>query len=97
MTAKEKVTLTLPSSLVDAIREMAPPRGQSKFVAEAVEYFIERKRRQVLREELIEGYKATAEESLAFTKELEAADNEDWLKHVPPYEGEEPPHDEQNS
>ncbi|KAA3664274.1 MAG: hypothetical protein DWQ04_06570 [Chloroflexi bacterium] len=97
MTAKEKVTLTLPRSLIEAIREMAPPRGQSKFVAEAVEYFIEKKRRQILREELVAGYKATAEESLAFTKKLEAADNEDWLTHVPPYEGEELPHDEKDS
>ena len=97
MAVKEKVTLTLPRDLMETVREMASPRGQSKFVAEAVEYFIEEKRRQTLREELIEGYKATAEESLAITKEWEATDDADWLKHVPPYEGEEPPSDAQDS
>ncbi len=97
MAVKEKVTLTLPRDLMETVREMASPRGQSKFVAEAVEYFIEEKRRQILREELIAGYQATAEESLAITKEWEEADFEDWLKHVPPYEGEEPPHDRQDS
>jgi hypothetical protein len=67
---------------------MASPRGQSQFVAEAVEYFIEEKRRQTLRERLIEGYKAMAEESLAITKEWEQVGDETWLKYVPPYEGE---------
>lgn len=97
MVVKEKVTLTLPRDLMEKVREIAPPRGQSKFVAEAVEYFIEEKRRQTLREELVAGYKATAEDSLALTKEWETADIEDWLKQVPPYEGEEPPDDAQNS
>ena len=97
MTVKEKVTLTLPRSLMETVREMAPPRGQSKFITEAIESFIAMKQRQILREELIAGYKATAEESLTITKEWEAISNEDWLKHVPPYEGEEPPHDAQNS
>ncbi len=94
---KQKVTLTLPRALLETVREMAPPRGQSKFITEAVEYFIEAKQRQILREELIEGYKATAEESLAITKEWEATDNADWLKHVPPYEDEETDHDNQDS
>jgi len=88
MTVKEKVTLTLPRDLMEQVREMASPRGQSQFVAEAVEYFIEEKRRQTLREKLIEGYKAMAEESLAITKEWEQVGDETWLKYVPPYEGE---------
>lgn len=88
MAVKEKVTLTLPRDLMETVREMASPRGQSQFVAEAVEYFIEEKRRQTLREKLIEGYKAMAEESLAITKEWEQVGDETWLKYVPPYEGE---------
>jgi len=87
MTVKQKVTLTLPRTLMETVREMTPPRGQSKFIAEAVEYFIEEKRREILREELIAGYQATAEESLAITKEWEQVGDETWLKHVPPYEG----------
>ena len=97
MMVKEKVTLTLPRDLMETVRQMTPPRGQSQFVAEAVEYFIEEKKRQLLREELIAGYKATAAEAQATTKEWEAADNEDWLTHVPPYEQEEPSHDPHDS
>lgn len=93
MLVKEKVTLTLPTTLLETAREMTPARGLSKFVAEAVEYFIDVKNRQILREELITGYKATAEESLAITREWEATGDVDWLKHVPPYEGEEPHYD----
>ncbi len=97
MTTKQKVTLTLPRALLETVREMAPPRGQSKFITEAVEYFIEAKQRQTLREELIEGYKAMAEQSLAITKEWEPIGDEAWLNHVPPYEGEDFADDATNS
>jgi len=97
MTVKEKVTLTLPRSLMETVRQMTPPRGQSKFVAEAVEYYIKEQRRQTLREELIEGYKAMAEESLSLTQEWESVGDEAWLKHTPPYEGDEPANDAPNS
>jgi metal-responsive CopG/Arc/MetJ family transcriptional regulator len=93
MATTEKVTLTLPSDLMRTVRDLVPPRGQSKFVAEAIESFIEMKQRQLLREELIAGYQATAEDSLAITKEWEPLDDEAWLLHLPPYEGEEPVHD----
>ena len=97
MTVKEKVTLTLPQELMATVREMAPARGQSKFIAEAVEYFIAEKRRQILREKLIAGYQATAEDALAVTKEWEPVDAEAWGTHVPPYEGAEPVDDPANS
>lgn len=93
MAVTEKVTLTLPRDLLQTMRELVPPRGQSKFVAEAIEYFIEMKQRQLLREELIAGYQATAAEDLAITKEWEPLDDGTWLLHVPPYEGEEPAHE----
>ena len=90
MAAIEKVTLTIPREVMRSVREMAPARGQSKFITEAIQYFIEMKKRQELREELIAGYQATADESLAITKEWEPIDDEAWLLHVPPYEGEDP-------
>ena len=86
MSIKQKVTLTLPNDLMEAVREIAPPRGQSKFIAEAVEYFIALKRRQTLREKLIEGYQVMAAESLAITKEWEQIGDEAWLQSVPFYE-----------
>jgi len=41
----------------------------------------QRQRRQTLREELIEGYKAMADKSLALAQEWESVGNEAWLKH----------------
>lgn len=93
MGASEKVTLTLPHDLMETVRTMSSKRGQSKFISEAISYFIEVKQRQVLREALIAGYKATADESLAITQEWEALDDEAWLRHVPAYTGEEPADD----
>jgi len=52
MAATEKVTLTLPKDLMATVREMAPQRGISRFVSDALEYFIVTLRRQVLREGL---------------------------------------------
>ncbi len=97
MTQMEKVTLTLPKKLMQSVRQMAPARGQSKFIAEAVEQFIVEQQRAALRSELIAGYKMTAAESLATTQEWELLDEEAWSQHVPPYEGEEPINDADNS
>jgi hypothetical protein len=91
--AKEKVTLTLPQDLMESVRTMAPPRGQSQFIAEAIEYFINEQRRQALRERLIAGYQARAAADTALAAEWEPLEIEAWFKHVPPYEGEEPAYD----
>lgn len=93
MTTTEKVTLTLPRDLMNEVRELAPPRGQSKYIAKAVKHYIEAQQRQALREELIAGYIANAEADAALAAEWEAIDREDWDLHVPLYEGEEPAHD----
>ena len=96
MAITEKVTLTLPKDLMENIREIVPPGGYSKFVTEAVEYFIETKRRKELRERLINGYQVNASRDSAISAEWEAVDDETWLKYVPPYEGEEPTYDTTN-
>ena len=83
MSTTEKVTLTLPKELMNHVREMTPPRGQSKFIAEAVEYFIEVQRRKALRERLIAGYQANAEADAALAAEWEAIEYENWELHVP--------------
>lgn len=95
MNEMENVIVTLPCKLIETVREMASPRGQNEFIVGAIESFIE-KERQIMRAELIAGYKATAAESLAITKEWETIGDEAWLKHVPPYEEKEPPHDVQD-
>ena len=61
MSEKVKVTIVLPIELMDAVREEAESRGQSKFIAEAVAYYIQERRRSALRERLTAGYRASAE------------------------------------
>jgi metal-responsive CopG/Arc/MetJ family transcriptional regulator len=84
VTQKEKVTLTLPSEVMDAVRDRAEPRGYSKFIAEAVTYYIEEQRRSALRERLIEGYQANAERDQALAEEWRHAEEDVWRETAEP-------------
>ena len=86
MSQKEKVTLTLPSEVMDAVRAEAPPRGYSKFIAEAVTYYIQEQRQSALRERLIAGYQASAERDQALAEEWRPAEEEVWSQRVDPTE-----------
>ncbi|MGD8902572.1 MAG: hypothetical protein PVI67_03295 [Anaerolineae bacterium] len=86
MSQKEKVTLTLPSEVMDAVREEAEPRGYSKFIAEAVIYYIQEQRRSALRERLIAGYQANAERDQALAEEWRHAEEEVWREIADPVE-----------
>ena len=88
MSQKEKVTLTLPTEVMDAVREEAEPRGYSKFIAEAVTYYIREQRRLALRERLIEGYQASAERDQALAEEWRHAEEEVWPDDTGPVEDE---------
>jgi hypothetical protein len=83
---KEKVTLTLPSEIMDAVREEAPPRGYSKFIAEAVTYYIQQQRQAALRERLIAGYRASAERDQALADEWRHVEEEVWPEYADPME-----------
>jgi len=83
---KEKVTLTLPSEVMDAVREEAAPRGYSKFIAEAVTYYIQERRRQALRERLIAGYQASADRDQALAEDWRRLEEEAWQEYVEPVE-----------
>jgi CopG family transcriptional regulator / antitoxin EndoAI len=73
-----RLNITLPKGLVDAMNRVTEPRKRSRFIAEAVSQKIEQKEKEEMEMLLIEGYQATAKESLAITKEFESADLEDW-------------------
>jgi len=75
---KEKVTITLPKDVMDAVRREAPPRGYSSFIAEAVAYFIQARERKALRERLVEGYQATAEADRRLAEEWRPLEEESW-------------------
>ncbi len=86
MSQKEKVTLTLPSEVMDAVREESAPRGYSRFIAEAVTYYVEERRRQALRERLISGYQASAEQDQVLAGEWRPLEEEVWQEQVEPVE-----------
>ena len=86
MGQKEKVTLTLPSEVMAAVREEAGPRGYSKFIAEAVTYYIQEQRRSALRERLIAGYQVDAERDQALAEEWRHAEEEVWQETIDPME-----------
>ena len=86
MSQKEKITLTLPSEVMDAVREEAEPRGYSKFIAEAVTYYIQEQRRLALRERLIKGYQASAECDQELAEDWRSLENEGWPEYADPVE-----------
>ena len=89
MSQKEKITLTLPVEVMDAVRQEAEPRGYSKFIAQAVTYYIEEQRRLALRERLIEGYQASAECDQVLAEEWRPTEEEVWPEYTEPVEGRE--------
>ena len=83
MLTTEKVTLTIPTDLMATVRAMAPVRGQSQFITEAIRRYVAEQERQALRERLIAGYQANAEFDAAMAAEWEPVEEENWLMHVP--------------
>jgi metal-responsive CopG/Arc/MetJ family transcriptional regulator len=73
-----RLNITLPKILVEAMNRMTEPRKRSWFIAEAVKQRIEQKEKEEMEQRLIEGYKATAKENRALTREFEDADLEGW-------------------
>ncbi len=97
MMTKEKVTLTLPLDLMEAVRTLAPPRQQSQFIAEAIAYFIAEKQRKSLRERLITGYQTNAGADAEIAAEWSKLEDEAWLNHIPADATEDVSNDSTNS
>ncbi len=73
-----RLNITIPKDLAHALNKFAGPRKRSQFIAEAVRQQIEKKEKDGLEKILEEGYRASAQEGLAITKEFEVADLEGW-------------------
>ena len=73
-----RLNVTLPKGLVEAMNRVTEPRKRSRFIAEAVRQKIKQKEKEEMENLLVEGYQATAKDSLALTKEFENADLEGW-------------------
>jgi metal-responsive CopG/Arc/MetJ family transcriptional regulator len=66
-----RLNVTLPDDIIKALKEFSGPREQSAFIAKSVRFYIEKLKKDQLKESLIEGYKATALEDLALNEEFE--------------------------
>ncbi|MCU0240582.1 MAG: hypothetical protein MUC29_14165 [Pyrinomonadaceae bacterium] len=66
--------IKLPDEIFGVLSSLS--KKQDKFVLEAIREKLEREKGQNLKQQMIEGYKATAKEDLALTKEFESADLE---------------------
>ena len=73
-----RLNITIPKDLAQALNRLTGNRKRSQFIAEAVKQRIEQKEKEELEKILEEGYRATARENLAITKEFESADLESW-------------------
>jgi hypothetical protein len=71
---------------MDAVREEAKPRGQSKFIAEAVTYYIQERQRLALRERSIAGYQADAGRDQELAEQWRHAEEELWRETIDPME-----------
>jgi len=75
----EKITLTLPKDLMKTVRAISPERGRSKFIAEAVAYYIELHQHKTLRERLVKDYQAAGSLTRADAVEWRKLDEEAWF------------------
>jgi metal-responsive CopG/Arc/MetJ family transcriptional regulator len=73
-----RLNVTLPEDLVLALNAHAGPRKKSQYIANAIRRQIEQDRKEALDRALEEGYRNTAREGLAISREFEAADLEGW-------------------
>jgi hypothetical protein len=67
-----RLNVTIPSHMVDDIKALYGPRGISQFLEEAAQEKLEQLKKTAFKG-LIEGYQATAEETVEVLKKIESA------------------------
>ena len=75
---KVRLNVILPRDLVDSLNQIAGPRNRSRMISESVREYIRQRNKTELEKRLEEGYRVSAAENIAMTKEFEAVDLEGW-------------------
>ena len=83
MSKTQRVTLTLPADILTQARA-ASQGNLSQFIGDILREHLESKRLEQLRDALIAGAIANAEEDRAIAEEFRYADYEVTIKYVPP-------------
>ena len=73
-----RLNVILPRDLVDSLNQIAGPRNRSRMISESVREYIRQRKKIELEKRLEEGYRVSAAENIAMTKEFEAVDLEGW-------------------
>ena len=73
-----RLNIVLPKDLIESLNQIAGPRNRSRLISESIREYIRQRKNAELEKQLEEGYRASAKESIAVTKEFEAADLEGW-------------------
>jgi CopG family transcriptional regulator/antitoxin EndoAI len=86
-----KVMFTAPPELLNRLDATVDQLGanRSQLIREAIELYLDTIRRQELRSQLEEGYRAHAARDLQVSEAFRYADYEATVQHVPPYDGAE--------
>ncbi len=73
-----KVMIVMPDELLEEtdIEARKESRNRSQVIRTALQEYLERRKRQEVREDMIEGYRVRAQEDLDLMREFEAADAE---------------------
>lgn len=66
MATKEKVTISLPKEVIDALREEIPNRNRSKFIAETIKKQLRKLKEQALIKAYKEAYTEIKKENQEF-------------------------------
>lgn len=74
----KRINIILPESTLQALDRVATKGSRSRFVSEAVLYYVRHRGKQSLREQLKAGYEANAEENLEIALDWFPADEEAW-------------------
>ena len=75
---KVRLNVILPRDLVDSLNQIAGPRNRSRMISESIREYIRQRNKTELEKRLEEGYRVSAAENIAMTKEFEAVDLEGW-------------------
>jgi len=70
--------VTLPKDLIESMNQISGPRSRSRLIAESLRKHIWQIKKDELDRQLEEGYRATAKEGRALSREFETADLEGW-------------------
>jgi metal-responsive CopG/Arc/MetJ family transcriptional regulator len=73
-----RINVTLSRELLESVNDIAGPRSRSRLIAESLQEYVRKIKKDELENKLEEGYQAEAKESIALTEEFAAVDLEGW-------------------